>query len=410
MKVLLLTQYFPPEFGAAASRNSEHARFWAEAGHEVHVCTGMPNYPSGVVEPGYRGKAFVREERDGYTIHRSWIHATPNRAVWRRALASLSFMASAFLSGLLKCPRPDVIIASSGPFFVGPLGYLLSVFRWTPFVFEIRDILPQQAVDVGMLKNRTLIRVLEGIEMFLYRRAKAVVTVAGASRQSLIDRGVDEAKCFTIENGIREDLFKPGERDNEVRAEYGWDGKFVAMYIGAHGVSQGLFTLLEAAERLADLDDVRFVFVGDGADKPAMQQWVAERGLIHVDFVPLQAKERMPAFYAAADLCFVPLRKGDYFKINIPSKIFEIMACARPIVLGAEGQALDIVERAGAGIAVEPEDAGAYAGAVRRLRAEPETAAKLGANGRAHVLEHFTRRQKAERYMESLGQILEKTT
>ena len=245
MKVLLLTQYFPPEFGAAASRNSEHARLWAESGHDVHVCTGMPNYPGGVVEPGYRGRAFVREERDGYTIHRSWIYATPNRAVWRRALASLSFMVSAFVSGLLKCPRPDVIIASSGPLFVGPLGYGLSVFKRTPFVFEVRDILPQQAVDVGMLRNRALIRILEGVEIFLYHRAKGVVTVADASRQSLVKRGVDEAKCVTVENGVREDLFEPGERNNEVRAEQGWQDKFVAMYIGAHGVSQGLFALLE---------------------------------------------------------------------------------------------------------------------------------------------------------------------
>ncbi|HNR36766.1 MAG TPA: glycosyltransferase family 4 protein, partial [Candidatus Hydrogenedentes bacterium] len=170
----------------------------------------------------------------------------------------------------------------------------------------------------------------------------------------------------------------------------------------AHGVSQGLFTLLEAAERLADLEDVRFVFVGDGADKPRMVEWAKTRGLRNVEFLPLQDKDLMPAFYAAADACFVPLRKGDYFRINIPSKIFEIMACARPVILGAEGQALDILQQAGGGIPVAPEDPEAFAEAVRRLRADPALAGSLGANGRAYVVEHFDRRRKAADYIKAL--------
>jgi glycosyltransferase involved in cell wall biosynthesis len=402
MRILILTQYFPPEFGAAAARNSEHARLWAERGHEVEVCTGFPNYPSGVVAESYRGRWFAREERDGLTVNRSWIYATPNRVVWKRALASLSFMVSAFVCGLTRCRRPDVIIASSGPFFVGPLGWLLSVFRRVPFVFEVRDLLPQQAVDVGMLKNPALIRFLQAIEEFLYRRALCVVTVAEASRQALIARGFDEARIFTLENGIREEFFAPGAKENAIRHEYGWTDKFVVMYIGAHGVSQGLFALLEAAELLTDLDDVRIVFVGDGAEKPAMMDWVKERGLNNVDFLPLQDKDRMPAFYAASDACFVPLRRGDYFRINIPSKVFEIMACARPVILGAEGQARALVEEAGAGLCVGPEDAEAYAEAVRALRVNPDHARELGDKGRRYVLSRFTRAQKAEHYIEVL--------
>lgn len=402
MRILVLTQYFPPEFGAAAARNSEHARLWADRGHEVEVCTGFPNYPTGVVPESYRDRWFVRELHDGVTVNRSWIYATPNRVVWRRALASLSFMASAFVCGLTRCPRPEVIIASSGPFFVGPLGWLLSACRRVPFVFEVRDLLPQQAIDVGMLRNPALIRLLRAIEAFLYRRARCVVTVAEASRQALVERGIDPAKVFTIENGIREGFFAPGDRENEIRREYGWTGKFVALYIGAHGVSQGLFALLEAARALADLDDVRFVFVGDGAEKPAMTEWAGTHRLRNVEFLPLQDKDRMPAFYAAADVCFVPLRQGDYFRINIPSKIFEIMACARPVILGAEGQARALIEEAGAGICVPPEDAKGYAEAVRTLRSDPSRAQTLGGNGRRYVLERFTRTQKAERYLEVL--------
>ena len=402
MKILLLTQYFPPEFGAAAARNSEHARLWAEAGEDVEICTGFPNYPSGVIPPEYKGLWFRRDRINGYTVLRSWIYATPNRAVWKRALASLSFMFSATISGAFRCQKPDIIIASSGPFFVGPLGYILGVLKRTPFVFEIRDILPQQAIDTGMLRNPWLIRLLIGIEEFLYRRARRVVAVAEASRQALAARGVDEAKLTTIENGICEDLFAPAPKDNEVRREYGWQGKYVAMYIGAHGVSQGLFTLLEVAERLRAEGDIHFVLVGDGAEKNALRQWAIDRQLANVEFLPVQPRERVPQFYAAADVCFAPLRKGDYFTINIPSKILEIMACGRPVILGAEGQARQIVEQAGGGLVVGPEDTRGYVDAVLALRATPDRAQELGNQGRAFVLDHFTRRRKAERYLQIL--------
>lgn len=406
MKILLLTQYFPPEFGAAAARNSEHARLWAEMGHNVEVCTGFPNYPSGVVPDEYRGKMYAREDQDGYRTVRSWIYATPNRSLAKRALASLSFMISALVSGLFLCHRPDIIIASSGPFFVGPLGYLLSVCKRAPLVFEVRDILPQQAVDVGMIRNPFVIRLLQAIEEFLYRRARRVVTVAQASKDALVTRGFPQEKIAVIENGIREDLFHPGPKLNAIREEFGWDGKFVAMYVGAHGVSQGLFTLLEAAERLRDHADIRIVFVGDGADKPEMIVWAEKHGLTHVEFLPLQPKDRMPELYAAADVCFVPLRKGEYFTINIPSKIFEIMACARPIILGATGQALRIVTEAGCAIAVPPEDAEAFAEAVFRIYNDPGLAEQLGTSGRCFVTNHFTRRQKAKRYIEVLESVL----
>jgi glycosyltransferase involved in cell wall biosynthesis len=402
MKILLLTQYFPPEFGAAPARNSEHAELWAEAGADVEICTGFPNYPSGVVPPEYRGLRFRRERVNGYTTVRTWIYATPNRAVFKRALASLSFLLSAAVSGAFRCQKPDIIIASSGPFFVAPLGYLLSIVKRAPFVFEVRDILPQQAIDTGMLRNPFLIRILIGTEEFLYRRAIRVVAVSEASRLALAARGVDEAKLVTVENGIADTLFAPASKDNDVRRDYGWQGKYVAMYIGAHGVSQGLSTLLEAAEMLQGEADIHFVFVGDGAEKNALRQWAADRHLANVEFLPVQSRDRVAQFYAAADVCFAPLRKGDYFTINIPSKILEIMACGRPVILGAEGQARQIIEEAGSGLVVNPEDARGFAHAVLELRAEPDRAHEMGNRGRSFVLERFTRRSKAKRYLQIL--------
>ena len=406
MKILLLTQYFPPEFGAAAARNSEHAQLWAEAGHEVEICTGFPNYPAGKIAPEYRGKRYAREETDGYVVHRTWLYATPNRSFLQRALASLSFMGSAFFCGLFKCAKPDVIIASSGPFFVGPLGWLLSICKRAPLVFEVRDLLPQQAVDTGLLRNPLLIVLMRGIEEFLYRRAAAVVTVAAACRNALMARGVDEAKITSIENGVREALFRPLPDSRAFRARHGLEDRFLAVYVGAHGVSQGLGTLLEVAETLQDIPGFTLVFIGEGADKPVLIEDAERRGLDNVLFLPLCPKEEMPDVYAAADLCFVPLRKGDYFKLNIPSKLFEIMACGRPVILGAEGQAAEILEAAEAGIAVPPEDVDACASAVRRLRGDEALRQAMGGRGRAYVLKHFTRAKKAAAYLDVLRSVL----
>jgi glycosyltransferase involved in cell wall biosynthesis len=409
MRILLLTQYFPPEFGACSARCSEHSALWAAAGNEVQICTGFPNYPDGVIHEAYKGKWFKREEMNGYCIVRSWIYATPNRAVWKRAIASFSFMVSALLSGVFLCRRPDVIIASSGPFFIGPLGYALSIVLRRPYVFEVRDILPQQAIDLGMIKNPVLIRILNATEEFLYRRASVVVAVADASRTALLNRGVvNDQNCVCIENGILEDFFVPGIRENEVREAHGWGNDFIAMYIGVHGVSQGLDTLLDAAKSLRDIAGIRIVFVGDGAKKPELQRRVRELELRNVEFVPPQPKERMPLYYAAADTCLVPLCKGAYFEINIPSKIFESLACCRPVILGARGQAQELLAESGGGICVEPENGNAFAEAVVRLRNEPALCESLGARGRDFVITNFSRRNKANYYIQLLKSLIDR--
>ncbi|MCP4641221.1 MAG: glycosyltransferase family 4 protein [bacterium] len=405
MRILLLTPYFPPEMGALAARSSEHAASWAAQGHEVEICTAFPNYPSGVIPDEYRGKLYAREKSDGYEVVRGWVFARPKRSVATRLLNTLTFNISMFLCGLLSCRRPDVIIATSPP-FCGPVGWVLSVLKRAKFVFEVRDILPQQAVDLGMLKNPLVIRVLTWVEEFLYRRARGIVTVAEASTEAIVARGFETARCHTVENGIREDFFAPGPRDNEVRDEQGLDDKFVVLYIGVHGVSQGLETILDTARILTQHEDIHFLFAGEGARRDALLDYVRQLDLKNVSFLPAQPKERMPLFYAAADACLVPLRRGDYFKLNIPSKVFEIMACARPIVIGAEGQALALVQEAGAGIPAVPEDPQSYADAILRLRDNPDEARALGESGRAYVIEHFTRRKKADRYIEVLEEIV----
>jgi len=242
--------------------------------------------------------------------------------------------------------------------------------------------------------------------MFLYRRAKAIVTVAPATAEEIVSRGIPGEKVFTVTNGINERFFCPRDRMGPLRDHYGWGDDIVVMYIGTHGLSQGLSTIIETAALLQDRENIRFVFAGQGAEREILMEMAHRKKLRNVQFLPMQSKEKMPEFYAAADICLVPLKKRDYFRYNIPSKMFEIMACARPLILGAEGQALDILNEAGAGVSVEPENEHAYAEAILRLAQDPELRARFGVSGREYVTRNYTRKLKAGNYLECLDRVV----
>lgn len=406
MRILFLSQYFPPEMGAPAARTFEHARHWVRLGHEVTVVTAKPNHPTGVVPKAYRGRPLYREEMDGVEVLRCWLFATPNAGVVRRSLSFMSFMLSAMFFSTFRTGRYDVIVATSPQLLCGLAGYLVAAFKRTPFVLEVRDLWPKQIIDLGTVKNPLLIGALHGLEHFLYNRARAIVAVAEASREQIIAGGTPAEKVFTITNGVNESLFAPSDRHGAVRAAQHWGEDTVVMYVGTQGLSQGLTTVLEAAQLLSHREDIRFVFAGSGADHAKLVRRAQAMQLERVSFLPAQTKEDMPALYAAADICLVPLRKLEVFLYNIPSKMFEIMACARPMILGVEGQAKALLEAAGAGVPVPPEDAKALAEAIEALAGDPEARARYGAQGRAHVVDHYSRRKLAEEYVARLGEVL----
>jgi glycosyltransferase involved in cell wall biosynthesis len=348
----------------------------------------------------YRGTLLYREEIEGIQVLRCWLYTTPNRGVFKRSIAFLTFMFSSTLCGAFFAPRPDVVAATSPQMLCGLAGYVVALLKRRPFVLEVRDLWPKQIIDLGVVRNGLIIGLLTWLETFLYRRARAVVTVAEATRREIVDRGFAPEKVHTITNGILEDFFRPGERMTPLRAERGWrEDQTVVMYIGTHGLSQGLVTLLDTAGQLRGRPDIRFVFVGVGAEREFLIHTARQRGLDNIEFLPMQSKEDMPGFYASADICLVPLKRRDVFLYNIPSKMFEIMACGRPMILGVLGQAKALLEEAGAGVAVEPENAAAYAEAIVRLADDPAERARLGAAGRAHVVAHYARGRKAEDYL-----------
>jgi glycosyltransferase involved in cell wall biosynthesis len=414
MKILYVSQYFPPEMGAPSARAAELSRHWAAAGHDVTVLTGFPNHPTGVVPPEYRDKfrrLIAHEQTDGVNVVRTWLLPFPNRKAYERMLNYSSFCASAATTGLFLS-RPDVVIASSPQLLVAVSGWWLAQWKRVPFVFEVRDLWPESLAAVGMSDGNSLLhRSLARIAGFLYSHADRIVVVAPAFEDYLVEHWrVPREKISVIENGVETELFAPEPFSAEaaaLRKELDAEGKFVVSYIGTMGMAHGLETIIAAAIQLrATNPDVVFLMVGEGAAKERIATLARERGLNNLRFVDQQPREKIPAYIAASDVCLVLLKKTDLFKTVIPTKMLEFMSCARPVILGVDGQARAILEEARAGLAIEPENSDALVNAIRYLAANREEARELGQNGRAHILRRFSRPQTAERYIRVLEHML----
>jgi colanic acid biosynthesis glycosyl transferase WcaI len=389
--ILFLTPYYPPEVGAAQTRISETAARLSRRGHQVTVLTTLPNYPTGVVPPAYRQRARRRERIDGVSIVRVWSYVSPNRGFFRRILSQLSFGCLAPFLGGKAVGRPDVIIVESPPLFDAIAGRLLSRFKRCPYLFTVADIWPESAVQLGVLHNRLLIRLAEYLEWSTYRRAGAVWAVTKGIRQLLIERGLPAERVFFLPNGVDTAKFRPMPQA-EARAQLGWQQGFTLLYAGTIGLAHGLEVVLDAAEHLRDAPDIRFVLVGEGAAKAALVSEAERRDLKNVSFLEAQPHHQMPLLISAADACLVSLRKVPLFEGALPSKMYEAMACARPIVLAVDGEARQLIEQqAGAALYVEPENAQALAETILRLRDQPALAQQLGERGRRFVEAHFDR-------------------
>ncbi len=383
MRILFLSDNFPPEGNAPATRLYEHATRWVRAGHDVTVVTCAPNFPEGKLFPGYRNAWRQVETVDGIRVVRVKTYITANEGFLKRTLDYLSFMLMGFMLGMFE-RRPDVVVATSPQFFCAIGGWALSVVKRRPFVFELRDLWPASIVAVGAMKKSLTIRLLEKTELFLYRRAKAIVSVTQSFREDLVARGIDREKIHVVINGVDLDRYEPQARDAALAEEFGLAGKFVAGYMGTHGMAHALPKVLEAAERLRDRADIAFFFAGSGAERAHVEQIVAERGLSNVRLIPRQPKERMPSLWSLCDLAIVPLRDTPVFATVIPSKIFESMGMGVPILMSLpEGEATDIVRGTRSGVCVPPENPEAMAAEIERLADAPEEMAQLRTLARA---------------------------
>lgn len=403
MRITFLCQYFPPEMGAPAARTYEHTRHWAARGHDVTVITGFPNHPTGIIRPEYRGMHLKREEVEGIHLLRTWVYCAPNKGFFKRVLNFLSFFFSSLILGGLLTKKPDVVIGTSPQFFCAVAAYLLSIWKRAPFVFEVRDIWPLSAIELGALKNRRVIAILEAIERHLYRRAALIVPVAESTRPYLLEKGIPDDKIVIIPNGIDARFLESSSKPPEqLREELGLTGKFLVTYIGTHGMSHALEVLLQAAAKLQETPEIHFLLVGEGAEKARLQELAATLKLRNVTFLKEQPREQLPAFYRASDLSIVPLKRLPIFTKVLPSKLFELMGAGCPIVCSVEGEAAQLVKRSGAGICIEPENVSALIQAIEELRQDPQRRRQLSRNGQEFVRAHYSRESLAEKYLEAL--------
>lgn len=400
MKTLIVTHYFPPEIGAPQARLSELARYWAEAGDDVTVLTGMPNHPTGVIPPEYQGKALLEEETDGYRVVRTWLYATPNEGIAKKTLGHLSFMFTSLFLGIWKLGRADVVVVSSPTFFSIFSAYAIAKIKRARFVVEIRDLWPAIFVELGVLTNRRIISLLERLELWAYRVADEVVVVTHGFKDDLVRRGVPEAKVHVIRNGVDLDRFRPGGDRTPGRKRLDVpDDRYLVLYLGAHGISHGLETVIRAA-KLLQQEPIEFRFVGDGSKKAELERQAWDDGVTNLRFFPSVPRDDVPELLAAADICLVPLRDVPLFSTFIPSKIFEYLGAGKAVVGAVDGEPARILQEAGAPV-VEPQDPLALADEIRRLAPDASRRNQLGIRGRNHVERQFDRRSLAALYRAS---------
>ncbi len=423
MHILFLTDNFPPEVNAPASRTFEHCREWVKAGQEVTVITCAPNFPAGRVYEGYRNRLWQAETMDGIRVIRVWSYIAANEGFVKRILDYLSFMATAVLAAPFVA-KVDVVVGTSPQFFTVCGAFLVSCMKKIPFVFELRDIWPESIKAVGAMGDSPLIRLLEKVELFLYRKAARIVSVTESFKRILVGRGVDGAKIAVVTNGVDLAGFGPRGKDAELTARFGLEGKFVAGYVGTHGMAHALETILDAAEQVSGGKGIGapgnfcggasgvtcagasekacgdasenpcsgapenpcgrasgeadaslpffFLFLGDGAKKKALMAEADRRGLRNVRFLDSVPKEEVARYWSLLDVSIIHLKKADLFTTVIPSKLFECMGMGIPVLHGVAGESAAVVEQEGVGLVFEPENAADLCEKLERLRRDAD--------------------------------------
>lgn len=398
MRVLIVSQYFPPETGAAPARALHFARALVRQGHEVRVLTGLPNHPAGEVQPAYRGVTRRTETVDGILVERVWLHATPRKTALTRLWNHVSFALSA-LPVACSGPRPDVVVASTPPLFLG-LSALMAAWRFrAPFVNDCRDDWPHAAIALGEMRPGLIARVLDAVAQTFQRRAARILVVTPGMRRQLASRGFEERRLVFLPNGADTELFRPAPRP--VRAE---GQPFTVIYAGTHGLVHGMEALIDAAEAMRS-EPVRWLFVGDGVAKPMLEQRVRERALTQCEFRPSVPPAELVALLHAADACVATTRASEFAGETIPVKLFDYLAVGCPIVAAVRGDAAGVVTASGGGLVVEPEDGAAIAAAVRRLRDEPGLCERLASAGPDFVAREHSRLALGARWVKLLEEV-----
>lgn len=416
MHIAILNQDFLPETGAGPARISELAREWIARGHQVSVITGFPNRKlpgqrDGVIPAPYRGRLFMREEIDGIQVYRSWLYASPRRQFAFTLMNYLTYAASALVNALAVVPRPDVLIASGPPYFQQFSGTLAALAKDVPLVLEIRDLWPDYLVEMDVVKHPLAQRALFASERWLFDRADAITVVTESFKRRLVDKGVAAERVTIVPNGVDTERYHQTPEPFPLTGVAGAEAGPLIGYLGTFGAGQGLAAVVEAARTLhREGMPARFVLVGDGVDRALIEADLAARPIPNFTVHSPVTRDATRALYNACDVVLVPHASLPVLADTVPSKLFEVMACRRPLVAALRGEGARIVERSGGGVLATPGDGASIAAAVRRVIAlSAEERAAMGAAGRAFVEREYDRRVLATRYLELLERVASRT-
>jgi colanic acid biosynthesis glycosyl transferase WcaI len=390
MRILIYSYNYHPEPIGIAPLMTELAEGLVKRGHEVRVVTGMPNYPQRRIYEGYRGKLYATEQRNGVTVQRCYVWIRPKPGFMDRILLEGSFVLTSFFQALNGW-RPDAILLTVPPLPACVPATILSWLNDCPVVLNLQDILPDAAVNTGLLRNKALIAIFKSLEKFAYHQAHKIAAIAEGFEENLRSKGVNPDKITLIRNWVDVNFVKPLPKENAFRREHGLDGKFVVMYAGNIALTQGLETVLQSARYLGHLPDVQIVVVGEGRALDALQKLRDRFALTNVKLLPFQPRETLPTMLAAADVGLV-VQKQNVICFNMPSKIPTILASGRPILASvpSSGTAAKAVRQSGGGEIVPPEDPQALALAIEKLYKNPELCARLGQRARQFAMQHYS--------------------
>ena len=355
MRILFLTDNFPPEVNAPASRTYDHCKEWVKKGADITVITCVPNFPKGIVFEGYRNKLWQKEVIEGIKVIRVWSYIVPNKGFLKRTLDYISYSITSFIAGLFI--KTDIIIATSPQFFTALSGRVLAKWKHRPWIMEVRDLWPESIKAVGALNDNLFIRDFEWQEKRCYRSAKSIVVVTDSFKQKIEEKGITPDKIYVIKNGVDKDCFKPIPKDTQLIKDLHLEGKQIIGYIGTHGMAHKLDFILDCAKALDTNDNnYHFLFIGDGAQKAELELYCQKLGCQNVTMLDSVPKSEVKRYISILDVCLINLRKSQLFKTVIPSKIFENAGMEVPILMGVEGEAKDIIESYHAGVCYEPEN------------------------------------------------------
>lgn len=401
MRFLFLTQYYPPEIGAPQVRLSAMARQLRASGHRVEVVTAVPNHLSGAIFPGYEGQCYVRDEVDGIIVHRVWMYAATGAGP-KRLMSYLSFMITC-LYGLARSTRPDYLFVESPPLFLSLPAFIASRVWNVPFIFNVADLWPDSAEALGIVTNKSVLRLARSLELWTYRKAEIVNAVTEGIQDTLVTvKGVDPHKVMFLPNGVDIDVFSPRRPDPELQRRFNCKDGATFLYAGTHGYAQGLEVIMQAALRLRN-QAVTFIFVGDGPAKAQLIRMKEEHGLSNVVFADAEPLTRMPAYYSIATAAIVTLRDIPLFRGARPSKMFPAFASGIPVIYAGRGEGARQVEATQSGIVTPPEDADALSAAIMELVCNPDVAHELGWNARKYVSENMSWPSIIDNWLHELG-------